>query len=52
MNLNSWLVQDMLFMKIQNKNGASIDPCGTPVVITDLSEAMAYISTYCCLFVK
>ena len=30
----------------------SIDPCGTPVVIPRLSDAVLSLSSYCCLFVK
>ena len=52
MNLNNWLVYGMSFIWIKNKSGPSIDPCGTPIVITRLSDAVPSISVYCCLFVK
>ena len=35
-----------------HNSGPSIDACGTPVVITRLSDTMSSISIYCCMFVK
>ena len=40
------------FMKIKNRRGPKIDPCGTPHWITLVFESTLFIDTYCSLFVR
>ena len=40
------------FMKIKNRRGLKIDPCGTPHSITLAFESRLFIDTYCSLFVR
>ena len=40
------------FMKIKNRRGPKIDPCGTPHWITLACESTLFIDTYCSLFVR
>ena len=35
-----------------NSNGPIIDPCGTPIVIGNISDLLSSISVYCFLFFK
>ena len=38
--------------RLKKGKGPNIDPCGTPVVIFNLSEKLSPNCTYCSLFVR
>ena len=48
----NWLEHFVIFMKIKNRRGPKIDPCGTPHWITQGVESTFFIDTYCSLFVR
>ena len=49
----NWLEHFVIsFMKIKNRRGPKIDPCGTPDWITLGFESTLFIDTYCSLFVR
>ena len=49
----NWLEHFVVsFMKINNRRGPKIDPCGTPHWISLGFESTLFIDTYCSLFVR
>ena len=52
MNLHLLLVRIKSFIQILKNKGPKIDPCGTPLTISVISEQWLLKTTYCFRLVK
>ena len=50
MNLNNLLDSGKSFIYIKNSSGPKMEPCGTPVTIGNVLDAVSFNSTNCSLF--
>ena len=52
MNLKKLLDSGKLFIYIKNSSGPKMEPCGTPVTICNVLDAVSFSSTNCSLFAR
>ena len=52
MNLKKLLDSEKSFIHIKNSSGNKMDPCGSPVTICNVLDAVSFYSTNCSLFAR
>ena len=52
MNLKKLLDSGKSFIYIKNTSGPKMDPCGTPVTIGNVLDAVSFNSTNCSMFAR
>ena len=52
MNLKKLLDSEKSFIHIKNGSGPKMEPCGSPVTICNVLDAVSFYSTNCSLFAR